>query len=154
MIALVGNKVRKVSAILHRTDGLILDLQLDLITDGAASISAPVAEPESAADEASDAIKDGDSASADDDAEDESEAKVTPTASAPASGESLRQVTRAEAEAYAKEAGGLLFFEASAKTGKGVQELFTEIGQSPCHSVHCHDLITPILPSHSQEPAD
>jgi Ras-related protein Rab-5C len=39
-------------------------------------------------------------------------------------------VTREEAEAYAKEAGGLLFFEASAKTGKGVQELFTEIGES------------------------
>lgn len=38
-------------------------------------------------------------------------------------------MTREEAEAYAKEAGGLLFFEASAKTGKGVQELFTEIGQ-------------------------
>lgn len=38
-------------------------------------------------------------------------------------------MTREEAESYAKEAGGLLFFEASAKTGKGVQELFTEIGQ-------------------------
>jgi hypothetical protein len=39
-----------------------------------------------------------------------------------------RQVSREEAEGYAKEAGGLLFFEASAKTGKGVQEIFTEIG--------------------------
>lgn len=53
----------------------------------------------------------------------------TPASQAAASGESLRQVTREEAEAYAKEAGGLLFFEASAKTGKGVQELFTEIGK-------------------------
>lgn len=58
------------------------------------------------------------------------ETTTTPTA---ASGENLRQVTREEAEAYAKEAGGLLFFEASAKTGKGVQELFTEIGKSSCH---------------------
>ncbi|KAJ9106914.1 hypothetical protein QFC20_003923 [Naganishia adeliensis] len=111
VIALVGNK-------------------LDLITDGAATGSAPAPEPESAADEAGDATKDGDSASADDDAADEPETKVTPTASAPASGESLRQVTREEAEAYAKEAGGLLFFEASAKTGKGVQELFTEIAKN------------------------
>lgn len=55
-------------------------------------------------------------------------------------------MTREEAEAYAKEAGGLLFFEASAKTGKGVQELFTEIGQSPCNSVHWHNLISRILP--------
>lgn len=39
-----------------------------------------------------------------------------------------RQVSREDAEAYAREAGGLLFFEASAKTGKGVQEIFTEIG--------------------------
>jgi hypothetical protein len=42
----------------------------------------------------------------------------------------VRQVSREEAEGYAKEAGGLLFFEASAKTGKGVQEIFTEIGTS------------------------
>lgn len=41
----------------------------------------------------------------------------------------MRQVSREEAVAYAKEAGNLLFFEASAKTGKGVQELFTEIGE-------------------------
>ncbi|SGY30862.1 BQ5605_C002g01188 [Microbotryum silenes-dioicae] len=44
-------------------------------------------------------------------------------------GESRRQVPREEAEAYAQEAG-LLFFETSAKTGEGVVEVFTEIGQS------------------------
>ena len=41
--------------------------------------------------------------------------------------ESLRQVPREEAQAYATEAG-LLFFETSAKTGEGVVEIFTEIG--------------------------
>ena len=41
--------------------------------------------------------------------------------------ESLRQVPREEAQAYASEAG-LLFFETSAKTGEGVVEIFTEIG--------------------------
>lgn len=44
--------------------------------------------------------------------------------------ESLRQVPREEAEAYAQEAG-LLFFETSAKTGEGIVEIFTEIGQCP-----------------------
>lgn len=43
--------------------------------------------------------------------------------------ESIRQVSRDEAEAYANEAG-LLFFEISAKTGEGVSEIFTEIGAS------------------------
>ena len=41
--------------------------------------------------------------------------------------EAVRQVSKDEAEAYAKEAG-LLFFEISAKTGEGVVEIFTEIG--------------------------
>jgi len=43
--------------------------------------------------------------------------------------DNARQVSREEAEAYAKECG-LLFFEASAKTGSNVGEVFTEIGES------------------------
>ena len=45
------------------------------------------------------------------------------------SGASKRQVPRAEAEAYAKEAN-LLFAETSAKTGEGVVEVFTEIAKT------------------------
>ena len=49
----------------------------------------------------------------------------TPGAAEP---ESLRQVPREEAQAYATETG-LLFFETSAKTGEGVVDIFTEIGE-------------------------
>ena len=63
--------------------------------------------------------------------EDEADdATATPgeNAGADGEGESLRQVPREEAEAYAQEAG-LLFFETSAKTGEGIVEIFTEIGK-------------------------
>lgn len=62
--------------------------------------------------------------------EDEADdATATPGESTPGNEpENLRQVPREEAEAYAQEAG-LLFFETSAKTGEGIVEIFTEIGQ-------------------------
>ncbi|KAG5654763.1 hypothetical protein H0H81_003771 [Sphagnurus paluster] len=62
--------------------------------------------------------------------EDEADdATATPGETPGSSGEpeSLRQVPREEAQAYATEAG-LLFFETSAKTGEGIFDIFTEIG--------------------------
>jgi hypothetical protein len=53
--------------------------------------------------------------------------KTTPPAHA--GSDNSRQVAFAEAQTYAKESG-LLFFEASAKTGLNVGEVFTEIGKS------------------------
>lgn len=63
--------------------------------------------------------------------EDEADdATATPGETAGSGGESdsLRQVPREEAQAYATEAG-LLFFETSAKTGEGIVDIFTEIGE-------------------------
>ena len=70
----------------------------------------------------------GSSSESEDEADD---ATATPGETPGADGqpESLRQVPREEAQAYASEAG-LLFFETSAKTGEGVVEIFTEIGSS------------------------
>jgi hypothetical protein len=56
-----------------------------------------------------------------------SQSSVTPSGGAQRD-DNIRQVSREEAEAYAKECG-LLFFEASAKTGANVGEVFTEIGE-------------------------
>ena len=52
---------------------------------------------------------------------------ATATPGEAAADKGLREVETAEAAAYAEEAG-LLFFETSAKTGKGIVEIFTEIG--------------------------
>lgn len=62
--------------------------------------------------------------------EDEADDATATPGEAAAGGEpeSLRQVPREEAEAYAQEAG-LLFFETSAKTGEGIVEIFTEIAK-------------------------
>ncbi|EAU92864.1 GTP-binding protein ypt5 [Coprinopsis cinerea okayama7 len=63
--------------------------------------------------------------------EDEADDATATGGEAPASSaepESLRQVPREEAQAYAQEAG-LLFFETSAKTGEGIVEIFTEIAK-------------------------
>lgn len=62
------------------------------------------------------------------DSEDEADDATATPGEAAEQPESLRQVPREEAEAYAQEAG-LLFFETSAKTGEGIVEIFTEIAK-------------------------
>jgi Ras-related protein Rab-5C len=82
--------------------------KVDLVQPSPSASSSTIAEPEDEADDAT----------------------ATPGEAAPSGEpESLRQVPREEAEAYAQEAG-LLFFETSAKTGEGIVEIFTEIGES------------------------
>lgn len=65
----------------------------------------------------------------DDKTEDEEEGSVRDQTTSTPSGDHLRQVSTAEAEAYAKESN-LLFCEASAKTGQNVGELFTDIAKA------------------------
>jgi len=68
-------------------------------------------------------------ASSTDDEDEADDATATPGESEDAAGsESLRQVPKEEAQAYAAEAG-LLFTEISAKTGDGIVELFTDIAK-------------------------
>lgn len=111
--------------------------QLDLVDNAAVtdSTTEPDAEAgkddhedqeEAAEEEQADDVEGNDDDQADEEAP-SAKSTTKPSTGAPAA--SVRQVARETAEAYAKEAGGLLFFEASAKTGQGVQELFTEIGE-------------------------
>jgi Ras-related protein Rab-5C len=67
------------------------------------------------------------SSESEDEADDATATPGETTGSAGDDPESLRQVPREEAQAYAVEAG-LLFFETSAKTGEGIVDIFTEIG--------------------------
>ena len=91
--------------------------KLDLVQ----SIPASTSSSSDLADEENDPEADDATATPDDGAESEGESGKPDNAS-------KRQVSKEEAESYAKEAG-LLFAETSAKTGEGVVEVFTEIGR-------------------------
>ncbi|WVQ97638.1 hypothetical protein IAU59_004752 [Kwoniella sp. CBS 9459] len=105
VIALVGNK-------------------LDLVSDSPSSETAPTTTAATTSEEPTESAEDDDESSSN---------PSTPTpataTSAPADSDNARQVPTAEAEAYAKESG-LLFFEASAKAGTNVGEVFTEIAKT------------------------
>lgn len=135
VIALVGNK-------------------LDLITDGpsntttAATPTSPFSstqpdpsatetplDPTSTTPAADESAVDG-VAAEETEIEDEDASKSAAGAGAEAESQNPRQVAKEDAKAYAVEAGDLLFFEASAKTGLGVQEIFTEIAKNlPVESI-------------------
>ncbi|KAJ1980189.1 Vacuolar protein sorting-associated protein 21 [Dimargaris verticillata] len=71
---------------------------------------------------------DAGSGTANQDTLDDTEAAVAAVSSAQAAAPEARQVSTEEAEAYASEAG-LMYFETSAKTGQGIEQLFTEIAK-------------------------
>lgn len=94
-------------------------------SEDSATASAPAPLETSDGDDETVRSTDGDE---DEEAED-GESSVPKAAASASTTSSLRQVYTAEAEAYAKESN-LLFYEASAKTGQNVGDLFTEIGTS------------------------
>lgn len=113
VIAFVGNKI-------------------DLVAESAAATGSKKKKASNASGESTTSSEDDE----DDDEDEADDATATPedaTNDSAANSANKRQVSREEAEAYAKEMG-LLFSETSAKTGEGVVEVFTEIGESiPIH---------------------
>ena len=84
----------------------------------------------------------GSSPESEDEADDATATPEETTEATSGEPESLRQVPREEAQAYASEAG-LLFFETSAKTGEGVVEIFTEIGT--CFLIHLSNYVLDVF---------
>lgn len=122
VIALAGNKVDLVRPSSGEEEG-----------DEDEEAASPEEATPAAAEPRSDAAE-GDDAEAEPEAREQAEEEDEEEEEEPAAGgkpsASRREVSREEAEDYAKECG-LLFFETSAKTGEGVVEVFTEIGASP-----------------------